>query len=199
MRSPMLLLIGILLCGFTVVIPAVRDALPSQPGTEHPIHIFAFDDDTIPYKDNLKLTLVSPEKYPGNPILSPGPEGSVDAIRAQFYGSVIRVGQKFRMWYSAISDTSVAGSVSQSARIAYAESSDGIHWVKPELGPGTLRIGRKSGRSPSNAMGTGRLAKAWKKPTNRRGFGTGAMYCSGFMACGMEPRSTANSAWTSDF
>jgi len=127
-------LIGISLCGLTVAIPAVRDALPAQPGTEHPIHIFAFDDDTIPYKENLKLTMVSPQKYPGNPILSPGPEGSVDAIRAQFYGSVIRVGQKFRMWYSAISDTTVAGSVSRSARIAYAESSDGIHWVKPVLG-----------------------------------------------------------------
>jgi hypothetical protein len=124
--------LGILLWGFTVAVVAVRDTLAVPPG--HPIHIFAFDDDTIPYKDNLKLTLVSPQKYPGNPVLSPGPEGSVDAVRAQFYGSIIRVGAKYRMWYCAISDTTAIGSVSTSARIAYAESDDGIHWRKPELG-----------------------------------------------------------------
>ena len=127
------LLIAVLL-GFTAPLAAALDGNRTQPGSTQPIHIFAFDDTTIPYKDNLKLTLVSPQKHPENPILSPGPEGSVDAVRAQFYGSVIRVGQKYRMWYSAISDTTVVGSVSRSARIAYAESNDGIHWVKPELG-----------------------------------------------------------------
>jgi hypothetical protein len=117
-----------------VSIGSQHRATGTETGVEAPIHIFAFDDDTIPYKDNLKLTLVSPQKYAGNPVLLPGPAGSVDAVRAQFYGSVIRVGQKFRMWYSAISDTTVVGTVSRSARIAYAESGDGIRWVKPDLG-----------------------------------------------------------------
>src|SRR4030095_1073959 len=122
------LLITTLLAGLTVLLAVTRDGTRAQPGLGHPIHLFAFDDETIPYKDNLKLTLVSPQKYPGNPVLSPRPQGSVDAVRAQFYGSIIRVGSKYRMWYSAISDTTVLGSVSASARIAYAESDDGIHW-----------------------------------------------------------------------
>jgi hypothetical protein len=43
------------------------------------------------------------------------------------YGTVIKDGDKFRMWYSA------RASIAQEY-IAYAESSDGVHWQKPELG-----------------------------------------------------------------
>jgi len=43
------------------------------------------------------------------------------------YGTVIREGNRFRMWYSA------RVSVSQEY-MAYAESEDGVNWVKPELG-----------------------------------------------------------------
>jgi hypothetical protein len=43
------------------------------------------------------------------------------------YGTVLRDQGKFRMWYSA------RASISQEY-IAYAESDDGIHWRKPELG-----------------------------------------------------------------
>lgn len=98
------------------------------------VHLFSFDDHSIPYRLNLKLTFTKPEKHPGNPVVPPGPEGSVDSVRAQFYGSVIREGAKFRMWYSAIADTHTVGTASTSARLAYAESDDGIHWTKPELG-----------------------------------------------------------------
>ncbi|MGH8017730.1 MAG: hypothetical protein ACREIA_05470 [Opitutaceae bacterium] len=97
-------------------------------------HLFAFDDHTLPYRLNLELAFAQPEKHPGNPVIAPGPPGSADAVRAQFYGSVIRVGDKYRMWYSAISSTETRGNVSTSARIAYAESNDGVHWQKPELG-----------------------------------------------------------------
>src|SRR6478609_9004048 len=52
-----------------------------------------------------------------------------------FYGSVIRVGDKYRMWYSAKSDrANSTGNLTPSARIAYAESDDGLHWTKPDLG-----------------------------------------------------------------
>src|SRR6185369_8438733 len=97
-------------------------------------NIFSFDDHAIPFKSNLKLTLVPPERYGVNPVVPRGPGGSVDAFRAQFYGSVIRIGGKFRMWYMAGSDNGNVNSVDTSFRPAYAESKDGIHWVKPELG-----------------------------------------------------------------
>lgn len=101
-----------------------------------PVTIFAFDDHTIPFKSNLYLTMVSGTKYPGNPVLQHGPAGSPDANRAQFYGSIIRIGEKFRMWYCAEDDAteSIATGRSVSFRPAYAESTDGIHWTGPELG-----------------------------------------------------------------
>lgn len=98
------------------------------------INIFSFDDHAIPYKLNLKLTLEHPKKFPGNPVVRRGPPGSVDAFRAQFYGSVIHIGNKFRMWYLAASDAEAVNSVDASFRLAYAESDDGIRWSKPELG-----------------------------------------------------------------
>ncbi len=103
----------------------------SQPA-EHVI--FSFDDHAIPFKSNLKLTLTSPERYPGNPVVPRGPAGSVDAFRAQFYGSVIRIDGKFRMWYTAGASNTAVNSVDTDFRPAYAESEDGIHWVKPQLG-----------------------------------------------------------------
>jgi hypothetical protein len=99
-----------------------------------PITVFSFDDYTIPFKQNLYLTMVRAEKYPGNPVLSHGPQGSPDAHRAQFYGSVIHVGDTYRMWYTAAANADEVNSHSSSYRPAYAESKDGIHWTKPDLG-----------------------------------------------------------------
>lgn len=99
-----------------------------------PVTLFSFDDHALPYRLNLKLTFTKPEKHPGNPVVPPGPPGSIDAVRAQFYGSVICEDGRFRMWYCAIADSDTVGNASTSARLAYAESEDGIHWTKPELG-----------------------------------------------------------------
>jgi hypothetical protein len=95
------------------------------------INVFAFDDYTIPFKQNLYLTMVPAKKYPGNPVVSHGPPGSPDAQEAAFNGSIIRIGGIYRMWYAARArpDADVS-----SYWPAYAESEDGIHWVKPQLG-----------------------------------------------------------------
>lgn len=98
---------------------------------------FAFDDVSIPFRQNLRLDMHQPRKYPGNPVLPRGKPGEPDEYRAQFYGTVIRDGGKFRMWYIA-ADQEAIDSVSTRPfygwRAAYAESDDGIHWVKPKLG-----------------------------------------------------------------
>lgn len=111
-------------------------ALVSLGAEEHnrSLVIFSFDDRTIPFKNNLFLTMVKAEKYPSNPIVPRGRKGSADAHRAQFYGTVIRVNDKYRMWYAADSAPSSDGVHSSSFRPAYAESTDGIHWTKPDLG-----------------------------------------------------------------
>jgi len=48
------------------------------------------------------------------------------------YSTVIRDGDLFRMYYRGISKPGLDGS--ENERTCYAESPDGIHWTKPELG-----------------------------------------------------------------
>ena len=99
--------------------------------------LFSFDDYSIPFRKNVFLTLQSAEKYPKNPILRRGPAGSPDEGRAHLHGTVLRINGKFRMWYAAADGEALQemerGNVWVS-RVAYAESEDGIHWSKPNLG-----------------------------------------------------------------
>ena len=46
----------------------------NQHGTE--TTFFAFDDQSLAWQHNLKLTLVTPEKHPANPVVRCGPKGS---------------------------------------------------------------------------------------------------------------------------
>lgn len=98
--------------------------------------LFAFDQVSIPFSENLRLEMRSPERHPANPVLPRGDSGAPDSWAVQFYGSVIREGGKFRMWYIAAGDERAEGTGPRSApwRPAYAESDDGIHWTKPNLG-----------------------------------------------------------------
>jgi len=48
-------------------------------------------------------------------------------------GSVIHDGGRYRMWYAARSSSGASGQ-SSGSHTAYAESADGIHWERPELG-----------------------------------------------------------------
>lgn len=98
------------------------------------ITLFAFDRVSIPHIQNLRLEMRSPEKHPENPVLRRGPPDSPDAKGVQFYGSIIREQDKFRLWYVAFDDDTGNKVASERWRAAYAESSDGIHWTKPNLG-----------------------------------------------------------------
>ena len=96
--------------------------------------LFAFDDVSIPHSQNLRLEMRKPARHPANPVLARGPAGSVDALGVQFYGSIIRENSKYRLWYVAVDDD-VENKVPYSRwRAAYAESDDGVHWTKPNLG-----------------------------------------------------------------
>jgi len=97
---------------------------------------FAFDDQSIPWQHNLKVTLVPAQKYAGNPVLRKGPPGSPDHGHAVLYGTVIKQGDKFRMWYLGMFETATKDGQAPGwwRPMCYAESLDGIHWTKPELG-----------------------------------------------------------------
>lgn len=98
--------------------------------------LFAFDQVSIPFTENLRIQMRQPVKHPANPVVRRGPSGAPDSWAVQFYGSIIRVGAKYRMWYVAAGDDRLDKSVPRSApwRVAYAESTDGLTWTKPNLG-----------------------------------------------------------------
>jgi len=96
--------------------------------------LFAFDNVAIPHTQNLKLEMRQPVRHVANPVVRRGAAGSVDAHGVQFYGSIIRDGGKYRMWYVAFDDAGKSAVASERWRAAYAESVDGVRWVKPELG-----------------------------------------------------------------
>jgi len=103
------------------------------------VTLFAFDDVSIPFSQNLKLVMRQPQRHAMNPVVKRGSEGAVDSWAVQFYGSVIRDPDagKFRMWYVAVStDERMDRTLPRSVpwRVAYAESDDGITWTKPNLG-----------------------------------------------------------------
>lgn len=96
--------------------------------------LFAFDRVSIPHSQNLRLEMRSPIKHPANPVLPRGKPGTPDAQGVQFYGSVIREKGKFRLWYVAFDDDTANKVASSRWRAAYAESQDGVNWIKPNLG-----------------------------------------------------------------
>src|SRR5690349_11500413 len=59
----------------------------SPPPQVSELTMFAFDDHTIPWQHNLKVTLVQGTKHPDNPVLRTGPDGSPDHGHALLYGS----------------------------------------------------------------------------------------------------------------
>lgn len=98
--------------------------------------LFAFDNVSIPFTRSLELEMNKPQKYADNPVVARGPRSEPDHWGVQFYGSIIRVDGKFRLWYAALDGARGEQADANPAfwRVAYAESDDGVHWVKPKLG-----------------------------------------------------------------
>ena len=96
--------------------------------------LFAFDTITIPHTQNLRLEMRTPERHPSNPVVPRGGPGTPDEQGVQFYGSIIKVGDVYRMWYVAFDSDKENKVPSARWRAAYAESKDGVKWTKPNLG-----------------------------------------------------------------
>jgi hypothetical protein len=85
----------------------------------------AIDSSVFESTEGLSLSLMEARKFSGNPVLKNRPEGP-DAWRAGFPW-VVMDGGRFRMWYMG---RDAAGEYFT----CYAESRDGYHWERPELG-----------------------------------------------------------------
>ncbi|RKY88043.1 hypothetical protein DRQ09_03515 [candidate division KSB1 bacterium] len=93
-------------------------------------HRYIFVDDSIIQKTYQVTRVVHhPEKCSQNPLLIADKpwEGGIN-----LYGTVLYDNGKFRMWYQVYNGK--AKDRSFNTLIAYAESEDGIHWTKPDLG-----------------------------------------------------------------
>jgi hypothetical protein len=115
--------------------PAGNIWLPgyAAPGPFPEIVLFGFDEWAFPFQNNVETRLI-----PGtNPqvVLRHGPPGSHDEVLL-YYGTVIRVGDELRMWYTGNfgRERNQIGYERENCCIAYATSRDGIHWEKPDLG-----------------------------------------------------------------
>src|SRR5450432_3311807 len=107
------------------------------PGLPYPtplseVTLFAFDDWAFPFYDYAEIHLtagVNPQL-----VLDRGPENAADGVLL-YYGTVIRVGETFHMWYNGnygpLQNT--IGYERINCVICYATSKDGIHWEKPSL------------------------------------------------------------------
>ncbi len=127
-------LLGLLVMGGGAVSAAIRVQIGGAVEVREAT-FFAFDLESTPFRRNLQLTMVPPAKHP-EPVLGPGPEGAPDEVHTQFYGSVIKVGGKYRMWYCGYGyrDDRSRTPENMAAWVLYAESVDGLHWTKPDLG-----------------------------------------------------------------
>jgi len=66
--------------------------------------------------------------------LEPGPAGSWDARDVSIYGTVLVENGLWRMWYLCMPDADSHEENPDHSYVCYAESDDGIHWRKPDLG-----------------------------------------------------------------
>ena len=88
--------------------------------------LFAIDDESLPWTRGIELGMVQPKKHPNNPVLARGEERKFSFSRVARPTVILKDG-KWRMWYTVTDH--------ENARMAaYAESDDGIHWIKPNLG-----------------------------------------------------------------
>jgi hypothetical protein len=103
---------------------ALLVALLSAGAADSPILLEArrqlfLDDYLIASSTRVKRTVELAQKYSGNPVLWPTEKW--EPPLAIVYGSVIRDGAKFKMWYKS------------GLGVAYAESDDGMGWSKPRF------------------------------------------------------------------
>ncbi|NUQ66039.1 MAG: hypothetical protein HUU20_26560 [Pirellulales bacterium] len=101
-------------------VPASFNAAPERDSR---FPLLLVDTSLIAGNNGVGLSVCEAVRHPDNPIIRLGTPGSPGSSRCDFDGSVYYIDGKFRMWYQAVPGGN-----------AYAESSDGLHWVKPNLG-----------------------------------------------------------------
>jgi hypothetical protein len=109
-----------------LVVPELR----AEPGSK----VLFVDMLQVGETDGLVETFHPMKKHPANPVLRPGPKGAFDDLRAHAYGEVVHENGLFRMWYSGWPAGAARDPQNYKHYVGYAESRDGVSWVKRPLG-----------------------------------------------------------------
>src|SRR5262249_52964943 len=91
------------------------------------------DEQSVASFDTITFHPNAAAKHPENPVLLPGEPHQWDSLQVTWPATVLyspREGM-FRFWYSGLDVIQSPGRV---WKPGYAESVDGLHWIKPNLG-----------------------------------------------------------------
>ena len=107
--------------------------------------LLAIDDYSLPLRRDLCPYIIKPTVRP-QAVLTPDrdTEDRPDYICTFFYGAVLHDQGHFRMWYYACHLSKEKLGFLEEGPVCYAESDDGIHWVKPALGQVEWRGSRQN-------------------------------------------------------
>jgi len=97
--------------------------------------LLAIDDYSLPLRKHLCYHVSRPAVRP-EPVLTPSRDhpDRPDYTCTFFYGTVLHDAGKYRMWYYACHPDYDRPGFLKEGPVCYAESEDGLHFVKPELG-----------------------------------------------------------------
>ena len=88
------------------------------------------------------------------------------------YGSVLHDGQRFRMWY----EPTPPGQGGNPYDIGYAESTDGVHWTKPNLGVDAIDGSTANNHTNMKGHSSSVVDLGTAVPPERRFFGIATLY-----------------------
>lgn len=105
------------------------------------VMLLGIDDYMLPIKENLG-TYMSTPTYRKDPVVSPSKDdpAAPDQVASHFYGAVIESDGNYQMWYYSVGLREPGDAYKPNVKgltqgpVCYAESSDGINWIKPNLG-----------------------------------------------------------------
>lgn len=103
--------------------------------------LLGIDDYLLPIREDVGTYLSTPT-YRQEPVVSPSKEDpqAPDSVASHFYGAVIEREGKYQMWYYSVGMKVPGDAYKPDVKgltqgpVCYAESTDGINWIKPILG-----------------------------------------------------------------
>lgn len=94
--------------------------------------VLLLDQQCVAESSEVSFRLNQAVKHPENPVMLPGEPHQWDGLQVSWPATVLYSpsDSKFRCWYSGFDVIQAPG---RFWRPGYAESGDGVHWIKPEL------------------------------------------------------------------